>query len=203
VALREVDRMVEARACTYAHRLSVVDLGTGSGAIALSVASERPLTDVWATDVSDAALAVARANLAGLGRAGARVRLGQGSWFEALPGELAGTVGVIVSNPPYVADDDALPPEVADWEPVGALRAGEHGLRDLQAIVAGAPGWLAPGGALIVELDPRQVEPVQGAARDAGFAETAVHRDLAGRERMVVARLAASSTGRPVAPAGP
>jgi release factor glutamine methyltransferase len=70
-----------------------------------------------------------------------------------------------------------------------ALRAGERGLRDLVAIVTGAPPWLVPGGALVVELDPRQVDAVTAAARAAGFAETEVHRDLAGRDRVVVGRL--------------
>ena len=81
------------------------------------------------------------------------------------------------------------------WRLVSVVqRAGEHGLADLQVIVAGAPRWLAPGGALVVELDPRQVGAVQAAARSAGFVETTVRRDLAGRERVLVARL-----GRPSA----
>src|SRR5690606_38267662 len=80
-----------------------VDLGTGSGAIALSLAAEQPGLEVWGTDASEDALAVARANLAGLGRAATRVRLVAGDWFAALPAELAGRIGVVVSNPPYVA----------------------------------------------------------------------------------------------------
>ena len=95
----------------------LVDLGTGSGAIALSLAVEVGGSEVWATDVSAEALAVARANVAGLGsRGGTRVRLTQGSWFSALPDELEGRVDVAVSNPPYVGEAEAetLPAEVAD-----------------------------------------------------------------------------------------
>ena len=124
VALR---RAAAARRCRAP---LVVDLGTGSGAIALSIAVEVPGADVWATDVSADALAVARANLAGLGgRAATRVRLVEGSWFDALPEAFRGQVHLLVSNPPYVADGETLPAEVADWEPPGALRAGPHGAR--------------------------------------------------------------------------
>src|SRR5688500_2404619 len=110
--------LAELRALGAAKPL-VVDLGTGSGAIALSIAPEVPTSQVWATDASPAALAVARANLAGIGRAAARVRLEHGSWFAALPKLLQGRVDMVISNPPYVADGDTLPPEVADWEPAG------------------------------------------------------------------------------------
>jgi len=107
------------------HRRPVVaDLGTGSGAIALSVVAEVAGAQVWATDTSEAALAVARANLAGLaGMAATRVRLARGSWFSALPAELRGRLSVVVSNPPYVADAEvaSLPAEVAEWEPREAL----------------------------------------------------------------------------------
>src|SRR4051812_25399263 len=84
----------------------VADLGTGSGAIALALARELPDAEVWATDASDDALAVARANLAGVGSAATRVRLAGGSWFDALPSELRGSVRVLVSNPPYVAEHE-------------------------------------------------------------------------------------------------
>ncbi|MEY2459855.1 MAG: release factor glutamine methyltransferase, partial [Acidimicrobiaceae bacterium] len=91
-----------------------VDLGTGSGVIAMSLAVERPKLSVWATDASDDAIDVARANLAGIGRAATRVRLEAGDWFDPLPRELAGTVDVVVTNPPYVAADDVLPAEVSE-----------------------------------------------------------------------------------------
>ena len=135
---------------------TVVDLGTGSGAIALAVATERVRTAVWATDASTDALEVARANLAGVGRAGARVRIAHGEWFDALPEELGGTVDLVVSNPPYVAANADLSPSVAEWEPAGALFAGADGLDDLRVILAEAPGWLVPDGVVVCELSPEQ-----------------------------------------------
>lgn len=187
-ALAEVDRLIKRRDTTYADRLPVVDLGTGSGAIALAIASERPLTDVWATDVSAEALAVARANLAGIGRAGARVRLGEGTWYSAVPEELRGRVAVVVTNPPYVGEEEVLAPEVDDWEPVGALRSGPDGLSAITHIIGGAVEWLAPDGALVVELAPAQASHVAGLARAAGFRDVAIRADLAGRDRALVAR---------------
>ncbi|MGV3760542.1 MAG: peptide chain release factor N(5)-glutamine methyltransferase [Actinomycetota bacterium] len=172
----------------------VVDLGTGSGAIALSVAAERwPHVEVWASDASADALAVARANLAGLGRRAGVVRLVEGDWFAALPEELRGQAAVIVSNPPYVAAGDDLPPEVADWEPVGALRSGPDGLDDIRRIVAEAPAWLGPGGVLVVEIGETQGEAVLALAAAAGFEEASVELDLAGRPRALVARLGAGA----------
>jgi release factor glutamine methyltransferase len=166
-----------------------VDLGTGSGAIALSLAAERwPDIEVWATDASADALAVARANLAGLGRRAAVVRLLQGDWFAALPDDLRGRVDVVVSNPPYVASRDPLPAAVADWEPTAALLAGPDGLDDLRRIIAEAPGWLADGGVLVVEIGEAQGAAVMALAEAAGFADAVVERDLAGKDRVLVAR---------------
>jgi release factor glutamine methyltransferase len=170
----------------------IVDLGTGSGAIALSLAAEGKRGAVWATDESADALAVARANLAGLGgRAATRVRLVTGSWWSALPDELRGRVALAVANPPYVSSAEmaSLPAEVAAWEPRGALEAGPTGLEDLAAIVAGAPEWLAPEGVLVLELAPHQAEAVERLARTAGFGEVDIRLDLAGRRRVLVARL--------------
>ncbi len=166
-------------------RFTVVDLGTGSGAIALAIASERTDVDVWATDRSVDALAVARANLAGIGRAAARVRLAEGEWFAALDDGLRGRLDVVVSNPPYVTDDDPLPAEVERWEPAGALRAGREGLDDLGVIVSEAPRWLASGGYLVVELDPRQSARVAAMMNDAGFVDVRIVADLVGRDRFV------------------
>ena len=188
LALVELDRR-RAAARAEGRDLVAVDLGTGSGAIGLALASERERLDVWLTDRSPEALAVARANLAGLGRAATRVRIAEGDWFAALPPALRGAVDVVVANPPYVADGDELPAVVRDWEPTSALLAGPDGLDDLRRIVAEAPRWLRPGGALVVELDPRQAEVVAGLAAAAGFASAAVHRDLTGRDRAVVAQL--------------
>ncbi len=168
---------------------TVVDLGTGSGAIALSIALEAPDSRVWATERSADALSVARANLAGLGTlAGRRVRLAEGSWFDPLPPLLAGHIDLVVSNPPYVADGENLPPEVQEWEPAGALRAGPTGLEDIQAITKEAPSWLAHPGALVVEIAPHQSGEAAELARDAGFDEVEVRLDLSDRERILVAR---------------
>jgi len=166
----------------------VVDLGTGSGAIALSVAVERPGTQVWGVDRSAAALAVARANCTGLGRKATTVRLVEGSWFDALPDELRGEVGVLASNPPYVPEGAALPADVEDWEPREALRAGGDGLDDIRVIVAGALEWLAPGGALVVEHGDDQGAAVRALAEAAGFSAVRTGQDLAGRDRYLVAR---------------
>ena len=149
---------------------TVADLGTGSGAIALALASELPDAEVWATDVSDDALAVARANLAGVGSVATRVRLERGSWFEALPPELRGALRLVVSNPPYVAEHEVveLPADVADWEPRDALVSGPSGLeahRDDRARGArvarsrrqraGGGARAAPGGAERASSRPR------------------------------------------------
>jgi release factor glutamine methyltransferase len=167
-----------------------VDLGTGSGAIALSLAAERwPQVEVWATDASADALAVARANLAGLGRRAGVVRLVEGDWFDALPLSLRGRTDVIVSNPPYVADGEPLPAAVADWEPTGALRAGPDGLDALRRLIAGAPGWLSPEGVLVLEIGETQGEAVVALAGAAGLRHARVDRDLAGRDRALVARV--------------
>jgi len=167
----------------------VVDLGTGSGAIALAVASESEASQVWATDVSADALAVARANLAGLGsRHAFRVRLAHGRWFDALPEALRGNVQLIVSNPPYIAESEALPSEVADWEPAAALIAGPTGMEAVADIVGEARQWLARPSALVVELAPNQAEGASELARAAGFASVDVRPDLQGRLRVLVAR---------------
>lgn len=184
VALAELARV------SAGHPPVVVDLGTGSGAIALAVASEAPTSRVWATDASAAALAVARANLAGLGSQHAfRVRLALGRWFDALPDELRGRVDVVVSNPPYIAAGEALPPEVADWEPEEALIAGPTGLEAIEEVVAGAPAWLTRPGALVVEIAPHQAAAGAELARAAGFTDVEVRPDLQGRLRALVGRL--------------
>jgi len=182
VAIRELRRVGSQ------HPL-VADLGTGSGAIALSLAVEVPDARVWATDASSDALAVARANLAGIGSpAAVRVRLEEGHWFEALPGAFRGQFDVLVSNPPYIAAGEELPAEVVDWEPRGALIAGPTGLEAVEELVEGAPEWLAPGGALVVEIAPHQSDRVLELVSTAPFQGAEVRPDLNGRARVLVAR---------------
>jgi release factor glutamine methyltransferase len=184
-ALIEIDRC---RAAAPDRSLTVVDLGTGSGAIALAVAAERTRLEVWATDVSTDAIEVARVNLAGTGRVATRVRLAEGSWFEALPDDLCGNVDVIVSNPPYVAATDDLPDEVRRWEPELALVSGPTGFEALDHLVEHAATWLRAPGALVVELAPSQASAVAAKALTHGFDASEVVRDLVGRDRIVVAR---------------
>ena len=172
---------------TYA----VVDLGTGSGALALALASELPDAEVWATDVSDDALAVARANFAGAGSVAARLRAASGSWFDALPDQLKGRLRLVVSNPPYVAADeiDTMPREVVDWEPRRALVSGPTGVEAIEQIVTDAPAWLDPRGSVLVcELAPHQAEAMTARASARGFVDVEVRPDLAGRDRVLVAR---------------
>jgi len=174
------------------------DLGTGTGAIGLSLALEVPEAIVHASDVSAEALAVARANLAGLGRAASRVRLCEGSWFDALDPELAGRLDLVISNPPYVADAEPLPEVVSQWEPQLALRAGPEGRRDLDHLLEAARRWLAPGGLLVLECAPRQAADLVALAFDRGYQDADIVADLAGRHRGIVAR---RPTGEPHADA--
>ncbi len=171
----------------------VVDLGTGSGAIGLSVAVEVAAAQVWCTDVSDEALAIARANLAGLGRVGARVTLVSGSWFDALPLDLAGDIDVLVSNPPYVEHDAPLDDVVKNWEPHLALYAPDDGFAFVALLIAGAPLWLRPGGTLVLEMGETHTERAVTSARAAGLIDIAVISDLAGRPRGITARRRSAS----------
>jgi release factor glutamine methyltransferase len=167
-----------------------VDLGTGSGAIALALAVEWTGIEVWATDISPDALAVAETNVAALGRIGEAVRLAQGSWYDALPAELGGAIDVIVSNPPYVAEFEVedLPEDVRAWEPLDALVSGPTGLEAIERIVADARLWLAQPGSLLVEIAPHQAAEAGAMARAAGFGSAAVWPDLTGRDRILLAR---------------
>lgn len=184
--------------------LVCVDLGTGSGAIALSLAVEgagaapdRPL-EVWATDSSPEALEVARANLYDLAAtdpaAAGRVSLVGGPWFAGLPDRLARGVDLVVSNPPYVSEDEYadLEPTVREWEPREALvaahgRNGVAGMADIEAVVNGAGAWLRRSGGLVVEVAPSQAYGAIDVARRAGFGRVGTARDLVGRLRMLVA----------------
>jgi release factor glutamine methyltransferase len=192
VALRELARTETAPVQAGERpRPVVVDLGTGSGAIALSLATECRDIEVWATDISPDALSVASANLAGLGvQAAGRVRLAQGTWWSALPPRLEGSVALAVANPPYISESEfaELPEEISSWEPRQALVAGPSGLEALEVIVKEAPAWLASGASLVAEIAPHQASAARSLALSAGFGDVEVHRDLAGRDRVLLAR---------------
>ena len=181
----------EALAAWPERPLPVADLGTGSGAIGLSLAAEGPrgALEVWLTDVSDDALHVARANTAGLGIAGSRVRFAHGHWFAALPTELQGTLAVVVSNPPYIAhDDERVEQSVRAWEPAGALFADHDGLADITAIAEGGAAWLRPGGWLVLEIGSGQGAAVRDLLVAHGLTEVEIRLDFAGHERIALAR---------------
>jgi len=165
--------------------ITILDVGTGSGAVALALAHERKKARVVATDVSPAALAVARANAERLG-------LGDRVCFEEGPG-LAPALGrrfdLVVSNPPYLADGEeaGLAPELAH-EPRGALFAGPRGTELLDTLVGGVADVLATSAGFAVELAPGQAEGVAAACRAAGLVDVVVTADLADRPRVVSAR---------------
>jgi release factor glutamine methyltransferase len=156
----------------------LADLGTGSGALAIAFALERPGWAVVATDLSPEALALARQNAERL--APGRIELRSGSWCAALP---AGTFDLLVSNPPYIAAaDPAL--GALSFEPALALVSGADGLAALRQIIGAAPAHLAPGGWLLLEHGAAQGEAVADELAARGFVTVRTHRDLAGRERM-------------------
>ncbi len=168
---------------------AVADIGTGSGAIALALEAELADVEVWASDVSEDALAVARANVAGC--AATRVRIAAaGVWFEPLPERLRGSLRLIVSNPPYVAEHEVaeLPREVAAHEPRRALVSGPSGTEAIERLLEGAPQWLAPGASFVCEIAPHQAGTMIEHARALGYHEVMVRVDLTGRARVLVAR---------------
>lgn len=151
----------------------VLDLGTGSGAIALALKHQRPALKVSATDASADALDVAQGNAERLGLA---LDLHHGAWLAAVPGE---RFDLIVSNPPYIAEGDPHLAALAH-EPLGALTAGVDGLDDIRTIVQQAPAALQPGGWLLMEHGHDQAAAVQALLRQRGFAAVAGRTDLAG-----------------------
>ncbi|WP_328591464.1 peptide chain release factor N(5)-glutamine methyltransferase [Marimonas lutisalis] len=164
---------------------SVLDLGTGSGAIVISLLAERPTGQAVATDLSPAALDVARENAERIGVAD-RCTFLLSDWFAAVDGRF----DLIVSNPPYIAADEmkGLAPELAH-EPRLALTDEGDGLSAYRAITAGAPAHLEPGGRLMVEIGPTQGAAVAEMFRAAGLENVAVHPDLDGRDRVVSGRM--------------
>lgn len=168
---------------------TVADVGTGSGAIAIALATEGRYNRVIATDISDDALDVARENArANIERIQGALEFRLGSFLEPLAAE---KLDAIVSNPPYIAENEmeSLPPEVRDWEPEGALLSGADGLDATREIIAGAPDILAPGGLIALEADSRRAERTADILNtDGRYDKIEIIADLTGRQRFVVAR---------------
>lgn len=165
--------------------LRVADLGTGSGAIALALASERPLAQVVATDLSGDALRVAQAN-AETNRI-ANVAFRQGSWLAPLAGQ---RFDLIASNPPYIADGDPhLMQGDLRYEPPAALSSGADGLDAIREIVATTPAYLLPGGWLLLEHGWDQGEAIRALLLAAGFVDVATETDLEQRDRVTLGRV--------------
>ena len=161
--------------------LSLLELGTGSGIIAITLALEAPDTGVHAVERSPEALAMAQQNAKALGAD--RIHWHAGSWWQALASPRR--FDLIVSNPPYIAaHDHHLQQGDLRFEPPQALAAGPDGLDDLRIIIGGAPAHLTSGGWLLLEHGYDQEAPVQALLRDAGFAEVFTRRDLAGQPRV-------------------
>lgn len=180
----ETERLVELALARMGASGRLVDLGTGSGAIALALASERPNWKIVATDCSVAALAVAAGNAATLGL---DVELRHGEWFAPLAGE---RFDLIVSNPPYIAPDDpCLQADGVCREPRSALTAAIGGVSDLAVIAAGARRHLLPGGWLLLEHGADQGPAVRELLATGGLTDIASHTDLAGRLRVTGGRL--------------
>jgi release factor glutamine methyltransferase len=164
----------------------VLEIGTGSGAIAVSIAQERPLCDVHATEMSDGALEVARRNAK---RAGATVHFHHADLISGLE-DLAGSVDVLVSNPPYIKSEDVpkLAPEVRDWEPSPALGGGTDGLDFYRRIFAEAVPLLAEGADVVLEVGEGQAEDVLELGRRSGYTPLGTRPDLTGRLRAALLR---------------
>jgi release factor glutamine methyltransferase len=162
---------------------SVLDVGTGSGAVALAVADELPGAEVTATDASEEALGVARANAAALGLDG-RVSFLAGTIPAGASFEL------ILANLPYVAVDEwaELAPEIRDWEPREALLAGPDGLDAIRDLLAALGGAGADAGAIALEVGAGQADRVSALMRESGFAATETRADLAGTQRVVIGK---------------
>ena len=162
----------------------VLDLGTGSGAIVLTLLAEHPAATAVGVDLSTAAIAVAQGNAERLGVAG-RVALLRSDWFGAVTGRF----DLIVSNPPYIAADEMalLSPEVRDHEPHMALTPGGDGLDAYRHIAAKAGAYLTKGGRILLEIGPTQASAVTGMLANAGFAEPVCLTDIDGRDRVIAA----------------
>ena len=169
--------------------LSVLDIGTGSGAIAVSIASELPDADIWATDVSAEALEVAKANACKHGVEN-RINFVEGDLFSAIK-DTTQLFDVIVSNPPYIPreDYDSLPPEVGQYEPRTALDGGEGGLFFIRRLILEAKDFLKPGGRLLIEMAPFQTARAMDLAAQTGvYEEQKIIKDYSHKDRVVMAK---------------
>ncbi len=181
----ETEVLVEvALSLCRAPRLAL-DLGTGSGAIALAIADECRAAEVWAVDASSEALELARAN-----DPDGLVTFVEGDWYKLLPARLQGSIDLIVSNPPYVSESEYrdLDPVVREWEPRPALVSGPTGLECLESVTWGAKRWLRRRGVLALECAPHQIDAVVSLCSAAGLDDATAHPDLSGRGRVVTAR---------------
>ncbi len=169
---------------------AVLDLGTGSGAVAIAISMERPQADIAAIDISEAALSIARENAV---RHAAKIRFLQGNWFEALQSDGAPVpqrFDLIVGNPPYIAESDPhLEQGDLPSEPRAALVAGHDGMSEIRAIVSGARSRLSVGGSLLLEHGFEQSGACRDLLRDAGFTSVQTWRDLAGQPRVSGGRI--------------
>ena len=163
----------------------IVEIGTGSGALALALAHSYPRAEVVATDICPKALELAQENIEANRWEGGRIELREGDLFEALPSSLRSEVDILVSNPPYVAESEwgDLPSEVRA-EPYRALVAGPRGTEILERLAVGVSEWLSPTGTVAVEIGETQAAVVQEALVDGGI-DSRVHLDLNGRPRHV------------------
>jgi release factor glutamine methyltransferase len=161
---------------------NVLDLGTGSGAIALSLLAESPKSMALATDISAAALDVARRNAGRIGVAD-RVQFLEADWYNGVPGRF----DLVVSNPPYISESEmeTLAPDVRDWEPHLALTPGKDGLAAYRVLAAGLAGVLLPKGRAFFEIGYKQAQDVSKIFTNAGFTQLEVIKDLSGHDRVV------------------
>lgn len=172
--------------------VKVLDLGTGTGCILLSLLADMPMASGVGSDLSVAALAVARHNADAFGLS-LRARLIQSDWFANIPGRF----DLIVSNPPYIAADEmtALSPDVLQWEPHSALSPGGDGLDAYRAIAKAAPARLLAGGRIVLEIGPTQAVAVSSLLDDQGLTGIKTLQDLDGRDRVVLAHKTTDSIG--------
>lgn len=166
---------------------SVLEVGTGSGAVALAIADELPACRVTAGDISSDALEVATANARRLGLDG-RIRFFEGTWPEPRPDGSGQAFDLIVSNLPYIAEGDPLPPEVGEWEPAAALFGGSSGLEAFEAVLGSMERSGVHAPVLALEIGHGQADAVSSLMRGAGFESIECRLDLAGLERVVAGR---------------